>query len=108
MTRAVPAAVLAAILAGCQTPPPVSGTPDPQARYPQRDLTVAWSERSYWRWPPDQSPARRPVVDPAEVAPAPSAPDLAQPPAPAGPVPPPAAVGAVPARRTACARGACR
>ena len=40
-------ALLITVLAGCQTPP---AAVEP-ALYPQRDLTVAWSERHYWRLP---------------------------------------------------------
>lgn len=43
------------LLAGCQTLPPTEGTSYPEPRYLERDLTVPWFERSYWRRPADPS-----------------------------------------------------
>lgn len=112
MNRLALVALLAA-LAGCQTPPTPEGAPDPQARYLQRDLTVAWDERRYWRWPPESPPSRPAPPGPvAELAPAPPAhPTPASP--EAAPAPPPLPLSApagaplAPSRRTACAKGSC-
>ena len=98
MNRAAALApLLAALLGGCQTPPAPDGAPDPAARYLQRDLTVAWDARRYWRGPAVPPPAEaRPVT-------------ASEPPAPA-PTPPPASPALADGsreRRTACAKGSC-
>ena len=42
----------AGVMAGCQGPLPLEA----RALYPQRDLTVLWSERHYWQVPPSGFP----------------------------------------------------
>jgi len=44
----------AGVMAGCQGPLPREA----RALYPQRDLTVLWSERHYWQVPPSGFPTR--------------------------------------------------
>ena len=59
ITRSTVGGLLFTVLAGCQTPP---AAVEP-ALYPQRDLTVAWSERHYWRLPEGYlAPIPTPVV----------------------------------------------
>ncbi len=80
-------ALLTTALAGCQTPPPAAAP----APYPQRDLTVLWSERVYWA-PPEGAMAlgkpaarsrpappaeRRPAAVPPVAAPRPLGPAAA-------------------------------
>jgi hypothetical protein len=66
------AAVPVALLAGCQTPPSV-----PLAPYAQRDLTVPWSERTYWAHPDGGVAAYRPALRPPPAPLAAGAPDAA-------------------------------
>lgn len=83
--------LLIGALAGCQTVPTVDSSTGLVARYPQRNLTVAWSERRYWHLPPDARIAPAPQY----IAPAEAFPQQARPESPR--------LLATP--RTACARG---
>ncbi len=62
--------LLMGTLAGCQTVPMGDPSAGLVSRYPQRNLTVAWSERQYWHLPPDARIAPPPpYIAPAEALP---------------------------------------
>lgn len=94
------AAVPVALLAGCQTLPSA-----PLAPYARRDLTVPWSERTYWAHPDGGVAARRPALRPPSVPTA--GPPTAAPAAPAVEPVPSAWPEPVRSTRTACAPGSC-
>lgn len=62
--------LLGVALAGCQIPPTVDASARLASRYPQRDLTVAWTERQYWYRPVEATLAPTPVETPLAVPPA--------------------------------------
>ena len=66
-------------LAGCQTVPMGDPSAGLVARYPQRNLTGAWSERQYWHLPPDARIAPAPVAASPPIAPAEALPQQTRP-----------------------------